>query len=47
MSVVIEVIALNHTLKNYGYEAADVYQRKLQEKIQKKTIGSKFGSTFE
>lgn len=47
MSVVIEVIALNHTLKNYGYEAADVYQRKLQENIQKKTIGNKFGSTFE
>jgi len=37
VSVVIEVIALNHILKNYGYDAAEVYQRKLQEEIQKKT----------
>ncbi|MCB5230911.1 MAG: HPr(Ser) kinase/phosphatase [Candidatus Cloacimonas sp.] len=47
ISVVIEVIALNHILKNYGYEAAEVYQRKLNEKLQKKNITNKFGKTFD
>lgn len=37
VSVVIEVIALNHILKKYGYEAAEVYQRKLQEQISRKS----------
>ncbi len=37
ISVIVEVVALNHILKNYGYEAAEVYQRKLQDIIQKKT----------
>ena len=37
VSVILEVIALNHILKNYGYEAAEVYQRKLQESIQRKS----------
>lgn len=37
VSVILEVIALNHILKKYGYEAAEVYQRKLQERIKKKT----------
>jgi len=37
ISVIVEVVALNHILKNYGYEAAEVYQRKLQDIIQHKT----------
>ncbi len=42
VSVIIEVIALNHILKNYGYDAAEAYQRKLQEKIQRKARPLKF-----
>ncbi len=37
VSVIIEVVALNHILKNFGYEAAEVYQRKLQERINLKS----------
>lgn len=37
ISVIIEVVALNHILKKQGYESADVYQKKLQEIIQLKT----------
>lgn len=37
VSVILEVISLNHILKKYGYEAAEVYQRKLQERIQRKS----------
>ena len=42
VSVILEVIALNHILKNYGYEAAEVYQRKLQESIKRKSNPGKF-----
>lgn len=42
ISVIIEVIALNHILKNYGYDAAEVYQKKLQEKISSRKNLRKF-----
>ncbi|MBW6515589.1 MAG: HPr(Ser) kinase/phosphatase [Candidatus Cloacimonetes bacterium] len=47
VSVILEVIALNHILKNYGYEAAEVYQRKLQESIQRKSGLKKINETEE
>jgi len=37
ISVIMEVIALNHTLKLHGYEAAEVYQDKLKERIKSKS----------
>jgi HPr kinase/phosphorylase len=37
VSVIIEVIAMNHILKTFGYDAAEVYTRRLQEEIKRKT----------
>lgn len=37
VSVIIEVIAMNYILKTYGYDAAETYNRKLNEEIQKKS----------
>lgn len=36
VTVIVEVIALNHLLKHYGYDAAQVFAQKLQNEIQKK-----------
>jgi len=36
VSVIIEVVAMNHILKVYGYDAAEIYTKRLQEDIQKK-----------
>ncbi|MBN1326981.1 MAG: HPr(Ser) kinase/phosphatase [Candidatus Cloacimonetes bacterium] len=36
VSVIIEVIAMNHILKTYGYDAAKAYTRRLQEDIKRK-----------
>ncbi|MCK4654059.1 MAG: HPr(Ser) kinase/phosphatase [Candidatus Cloacimonetes bacterium] len=36
VAVVIEVVAMNHILKLYGYDAAKVYTQKLQKDLQKK-----------
>ncbi len=38
VSVIIEVIAMNHILKTFGYDAAEAYTRRLQEEIRQKTI---------
>jgi len=37
VAVIIEVIAMNHILKTFGYDAAQNMQQKLLEEIQKKT----------
>lgn len=37
ITVIAEVIALNYLCKHYGYDAAKVFQRKLQEKIKEKS----------
>lgn len=37
VAVIIEVIAMNHILKTYGYDAAHAMQLKLTEEIHKKT----------
>jgi len=37
VSVIIEVIAMNHILKTYGYDGAEAMQRKLAEEMQQKT----------
>jgi len=37
VSVIIEVIAMNHILKIYGYDGAEAMQRKLAEEMQQKT----------
>ncbi len=37
VSVIIEVISMNYILKTYGYDAAETYNRKLNEEIQKKS----------
>lgn len=36
ISVVIEVIAMNHILKIYGYDAAKIFTKKLQQDLQEK-----------
>jgi len=37
VAIIIEVIAMNHILKTYGYDAAQAMQLKLTEEIHKKT----------
>lgn len=37
VAVIIEVIAMNHILKTFGYDAAEVYTRRLQDEIKRKT----------
>lgn len=37
VSVIIEVIAMNHILKTYGYDGAEALQRKLAEELQQKS----------
>ncbi len=37
ISVIMEVIALNNTLKQHGFEAAEVYQERQQQKIRNKS----------
>ncbi len=41
VSVVIEVIAMNHILKTYGYNAAQVMSQRLQDAINKKATRRK------
>lgn len=36
VSVIIEVISMNHILKMYGYDASKVYTQRLQQDLQKK-----------
>jgi HPr kinase/phosphorylase len=36
MSIIIEVVAMNHILKTYGYHAAKEFTKKLNESLQKK-----------
>lgn len=36
VAVIIEVVAMNYILKSYGYDAAEVYTRKLSEEISRK-----------
>jgi len=52
MTVLCEVIAMNHLLRYYGYDPASVFQERLQERIRKKgpnaTRGIEyFGHDFE
>jgi len=44
ITVIAEVIAMNHLLSHYGYDAAKVFQEKLQEQIKKKKTDSHFPS---
>ena len=37
VSVIMEVVAMNHILKIYGYDAAKVYTQKLQQDLQRKS----------
>lgn len=37
VSVIMEVIAMNHILKMYGYDAAKVFTKRLQEDLQRKS----------
>ena len=36
VTVLCEVIALNHLLRNYGYDPADVFAKRLEERIRAK-----------
>jgi HPr kinase/phosphorylase len=38
VAVIIEVIAMNHILKTFGYDAAEVFTRRLQEEIKRKSL---------
>jgi HPr kinase/phosphorylase len=40
ITVIAEVIAMNHLLSNYGYDAAQAFQEKLKERIAQKGRGS-------
>lgn len=37
ITVIAEVIAMNHLLKHYGYDAAKTFQEKIQQKIRQKS----------
>lgn len=39
VTVICEVIAMNHLLRHYGYDPAEVFQRRLQEKIEARRAG--------
>lgn len=39
ITVIAEVIAMNHLLSHYGYEAAKVFQKRLEERIAAKKLG--------
>lgn len=39
ITVIAEVIAMNHLLSHYGYDAAKAFQQKLNERIRNKTLG--------
>ncbi|MEM6326694.1 MAG: HPr(Ser) kinase/phosphatase [Bacteroidota bacterium] len=41
ITVICEVIAMNHLLRHYGYDPAEVFQRRLQEQIEKRRGGAK------
>jgi len=38
VSVIIEVISMNHILKTFGYDAAEAYTRRLKEEIKKQGL---------
>ncbi len=40
ITVIAEVIAMNHLLSHYGYDAADAFQQKIQERIADRKSGS-------
>jgi HPr kinase/phosphorylase len=40
VAVIIEVIAMNHILKTFGYDAAEVFTRRLQEEIKRKSMNT-------
>ena len=40
VTVICEVIAMNHLLRHYGYDPAKVFAKRLQERIQQKTSSS-------
>jgi HPr kinase/phosphorylase len=39
ITVIAEVIAMNHLLQHYGYDAAQAFRRRLEERIAKKKFG--------
>ncbi|MDI6400764.1 HPr(Ser) kinase/phosphatase [Balneolaceae bacterium ANBcel3] len=40
ITVIAEVIAMNHLLNNYGYDSAKTFQKKIQQRISEKKAGS-------
>ena len=40
ITVICEVIAMNHLLRHYGYDPAEVFQRRLQEQIEARRGGA-------
>jgi HPr kinase/phosphorylase len=36
VTVICEVIAMNHLLRHYGYDPAEVFARRLRERIERK-----------
>ena len=49
ITVICEVIAMNHLLQHYGYDAAEVFSERLAEQISRKgsTAPSRFIQYFE
>jgi HPr kinase/phosphorylase len=39
ITVIAEVIAMNHLLKHYGYDAAEAFQERIKSSIAEKTKG--------
>lgn len=46
ITVICEVIAMNHLLKHYGYDAAEVFQKRLAERIRQKQNGINRGTEY-
>lgn len=47
ITVIAEVIALNYLLKTYGYDASEVLQSKLEEKLQQKASNERIIDYFQ
>jgi HPr kinase/phosphorylase len=44
ITVICEVIAMNHLLRHYGYDPAQVFASRLAERIRSKTGGRRDGA---
>ena len=47
MTVICEVIAMNHLLRHYGYDPAKAFSDRLRDRIEKNAAGASAGRGIE